>query len=258
MNERTEVVGVSLETRMGATVTALQREIAREERILGLPTDRPLSDGAIVGRRVEIATLLGIVGVVAVVSIVATGSAMRLTAAGVALCFGWYALERERHLQRLARLRDDELTISLVVANELVCSGVLETDNQLLDLRLAIERSAAQLVAGLAEVLPTDCARVRLAGPSGEVPIAAERDLAPGRFAADDTAIARAALQHRHSVRRTSSHDRAVLTVPLWRYDDVVGVLELVSHPGETYLSRDAGLVDAYGRGAIAALLGSG
>ena len=48
-----------------------------------------------------------------------------------------------------------------------------------------------------------------------------------------------------------------MLTVPLWRRDDVVGVLELVSHPGATYLSRDAALVDAFGRGVVAALLGS-
>jgi hypothetical protein len=94
-------------------------------------------------------------------------------------------------------------------------------------------------------------------GPSGELPIAAERDLAPGRFPADDAEIARAALKQRHSVRRAGDHDRAVLTVPLWRRDDVVGVLELVSHPGQTYGSRDAALVDAYGRGVIAALLGS-
>jgi hypothetical protein len=107
------------------------------------------------------------------------------------------------------------------------------------------------------EMLPTDCARVRVTGPSGEVPIAAERDLAPGRFPADDADIARAALRQRHSVRRSGDHDRAVLTVPLWRRDDVVGVLELVSHPGQTYGSRDAALVDAYGRGVIAALLGS-
>jgi hypothetical protein len=91
-------------------------------------------------------------------------------------------------------------------------------------------------------------------GPSGEIPVAGERDLAPGRFAPDNADIARLSLQQRHSVRRPSNHDRAVLAVPLWRRDDVVGVLELVSHPGQTYVSRDAGLVDAFGRGIIAAL----
>ncbi len=182
---------------------------------------------------------------------------LRLVASIFALGFGYYALEKEYHLQRLGRLRDDANLISLVVADELVSSGALHTDRELLDLRIALELAAPELAAGLAEVLPTDCARVRVTGPSGEVPIAAERDLAPGRFAPDDVDNARAALHHRHSVRRTSSHDRAVLTVPLWRRDDVVGVLELVSHPGQTYLSRDAGLVDAYGRGVVAALLGS-
>jgi hypothetical protein len=242
---------------MTATVTILQQEINREERLVGLPHDRPLTDAAIVRRRMQIAGLLGLLGLVAVGAIFAAAGALRLGASVVALCFGWYALQQERHLQRLARLCDDANTISLVVANELVFSGALEADTELLDLRLAIERAAVDLVAGLAEVLPTDCARIRLTGPSGEVPIAAERDLAPGRFPPDDTAIARATLKQRHSVRRASSHDRAVLTVPLWRRDDVVGVLELVSHPGQTYLSRDAGLVDAYGRGAIAALLGA-
>jgi len=201
--------------------------------------------------------LLGLLGFAALAAIVATDGSLRLVASILALGFGYYALEKEHHLRRLGRLRDDANLISLVVADELVSSGALHTDRELLDLRIAIELAAPELAAGLAEVLPTDCARVRLTGPSGEVPIAAERDLAPGRFAPDDIDSARAALRHRHSVRRTSSHDRAVLTVPLWRGDDVVGVLELVSHPGQTYLSRDAGLVDAYGRGVIAALLGA-
>ena len=242
---------------MLATVTTLQREIIREERLVGLPPDRPLTDAAIVHRRVQIAVLLGLLGVIAVVAMFAAPGPLQLAASVVALCFGWYALEKERHLQRLARLRGDANSISLVVADELVSSGALEADRELLDLRLALERAAVALAAGLAEVLPTDCARVRVTGPSGEVPIAAERDLAPGRFPPDDTEIARATLEQRHSVRRPSSHDRAVLTVPLWRRDDVVGVLELVSHPGQTYVSRDAGLVDAYGRGAVAALLGA-
>ena len=240
---------------MSANVTILQREIAREEKLVGIPPDQPLTNAAIVRRRLQIAVLLGLLGLVSVVALVAVSGALRLISSLFALLFGAYALTKERHLQRLARLRDDANVITLVVANEIVFSGALESDPELLDLRLAVERSAPALVAGLAEVLPTDCARVRLTGPSGEVPIAAERDLAPGRFAPDDSAIARAALQQRHSVRRAGNYDRAVLTVPLWRGDDVVGVLELVSHPGQTYLSRDAGLVDAYGRGAVAALL---
>jgi hypothetical protein len=242
---------------MPATVTTLQQEITREERLVGLPADQPLTDGALLHRRVQIAVLLGLLGLVSLVAMFAATGSLRLVALIFALGFGYYALEKELHLQRLGRLRDDANLISLVVADELVYSGVLSTDRELLDLRLSLELAAPQLAAGLAEILPTDCARIRVLGPSGEVPIAAERDLAPGRFPPDNADIARSALQRRHSVRRPSSHDRAVLTVPLWRRDDVVGVLEVVSHPGQTYLSRDAGLVDAYGRGVIAALLGN-
>lgn len=242
---------------MTATVTILQNEITREERLVGLPADQPLTNAALVHRRVQIAVLLGLLGLVSLIAMFAATGSLRLVASIFALGFGYYALEKEHHLQRLGRLRDDANLISRVVADELVFSGALETDRELLDLRIALELAAPQVAAGLAEVLPTDCARVRVTGPSGEVPIAAERDLAPGRFPPDDADVARAALQHRHSVRRPSSHDRAVLTVPLWRRDDMVGVLELVSHPGQTYVSRDASLVDAYGRGVIAALLES-
>ena len=242
---------------MTATVTILQQQISREERIVGLPPDEPLTESSLVHRRFQIAALLGLLGFVSLVAMFAASGSWRFVASIFALAFGGYALEKERHLQRLGRLRDDANLISLVVADELVFSGALEADRELLDLRIAIEMAAPQVVSGLAEVLPTDCARVRVTGPSGELPIAAELDLAPGRFPADDAEIARAALKQRHSVRRAGDHDRAVLAVPLWRRDDVVGVLELVSRPGQTYGSRDAALVDAYGRGAIAALLGS-
>lgn len=239
---------------MTATVTILHEAITREERLVGIPADRPLTDAAIVHRRVQIAALLGLLGLVSLVAMFAATGSLRLVASIFALGFGYYALEKEHHLQRLGRLHDDANLISRVVADELVYSGVLDTDRELLDLRIGLELAAPQLAAGLAEVLPTECARIRVMGPSGEIPIAAEQDLAPGRFAPDNADIARLALQQRHSVRRPSSHDRVVLAVPLWRRDDVVGVLEVVSHPGETYVSRDAGLVDAFGRGVIAAL----
>jgi hypothetical protein len=243
---------------MPATVTTLRQEIIREERLVGLPPDQPVTDAALVHRRVQIAVLLGLLGTVSLVAMFAAHGSLRLVASIFALGFAYYALEKEHHLQRLGHLRDDANLISLVVADELVFSGVLETDRELLDLCLSLELSAPQVVAGLAEVLPTDCARVRVVGPSGEMPIAAERDLAPGRFPPDDDDNARDALERRHAVRRASSHDRVVLTVPLWRRDDGVGVLEVVSHPGQTYLSRDAALVDAYGRGVIAGLLAAG
>src|SRR5438093_4402351 len=132
--------GVYFGDTMLATVTTLQREIAREERLVGLSPERPLTDTAIVRRRVQIAVLLGLLGVIAVVAMFAAPGPLQLAASVVALCFGWYALEKERHLQRLARLRGDANSISLVVADELVSSGALEADRELLDLRLALER----------------------------------------------------------------------------------------------------------------------
>ena len=43
---------------MPATVTTLDREIAREERWVGLPTDQPLTDRAIAHRRLQIAAVM--------------------------------------------------------------------------------------------------------------------------------------------------------------------------------------------------------
>ena len=50
---------------MPATVTTLDREIAREERSVGLPTDEPLTDRAIAHRRLQIAAVLLVCGFVA-------------------------------------------------------------------------------------------------------------------------------------------------------------------------------------------------
>ena len=43
---------------MSAIVTTLDREIAREERHVGIPTDRPLTDAAIAHRRLQLAAVL--------------------------------------------------------------------------------------------------------------------------------------------------------------------------------------------------------
>jgi hypothetical protein len=53
---------------MPATVTTLDREIALEERRVGLRTDQPLTDGAIARRRLQIAVVLGASGFVALSS----------------------------------------------------------------------------------------------------------------------------------------------------------------------------------------------
>jgi hypothetical protein len=240
---------------MSAIVTTLDREIAREERLVGIPTDRPLTDGAIARRRLQLAVVLLVAGLVAVFAVFAAIDSLQLVALMVAATFGLYALEKDRHLRRLASLHGDVERISLVVAGELLHSGALRIDAELVDVRDSLARSAGTIAAGLADALPADCTRVRLTGPAGEVPLAAERDLDPRGPVMDLPNVARDAVRSRQPVRATAPDGRTIVAVPIWRRRDIIGVLEAVSRPGAAYLPEDAALVDAYGRGAIAALL---
>jgi hypothetical protein len=240
---------------MAATVTTLDRAIADEERIVGLPTDRPLTDNAITRRRIQIAVMLVACGVLAVVAAFFASGAFQMLSIALAGFFGLYAIEKDRHLRRLALLRGDSLRITLVVAGELMYSGALAGDRELLDLREGIARTAGRLASGMVDVISADCTRVRLVGPSGEVPVAAEREIAAFRPVPDDDEIAKAALRARASQRKVSDDGRGVLVVPMWRGNDVVGLLEAVAPGGGRYAPGDATVVDAYARGAIAALL---
>jgi len=67
------------------------------------------------------------------------------------LAFGVYAVKKERHLQRLARLYHDECSIHLTVADSLLRSGVLRDDQEVLNLRTAVELGASRLAADLVE-----------------------------------------------------------------------------------------------------------
>ena len=127
---------------------------------MGLPPDQPLTDAAIVRRRVQIAVLLGLLGFVA------------RRCSPRAARSGW-SRRSSRSASGTTRSRRN-ITCSGSRASgttpissrsssptSLVFSGALEADRELLDLRIAIGTVAAQLAAGLAEVLPTDCARPR-------------------------------------------------------------------------------------------------
>ena len=153
---------------------------------------------------------LAVLGACAFVTVFAMsfGSiAVRLLAIGVGIAFGIYAIEKDRHLRRLASLRSDSLQITLVVAGELMYSGALAADRELLDLRDGIDRAAGQLAAGLAAVVPTDSARLRVLGPSGEVPVAAERESARVHVPDEPGAVA---LRHRRVVRRAAPPARSL------------------------------------------------
>ena len=239
---------------MAATVTTLDRAIAREERHVGLPTNQPLTDAAIARRRAQIVEVLVACGCVAILGAVSARGLVRVLAIVIALAFGAYAIEKDRHLRRLALLRGDSKRITLVVASELMHSGALAGDRELLDLRDGIGQTAGRLAAGLAEAVSAESVRVRLLGPSGELPIAAEREFAARRTVPRDADIARDALRTRAAVRTVRDDGRGVLVVPMWRGDDLIALLEAVSEPGGRFLPRDAAVVDAYARGAIAAL----
>jgi hypothetical protein len=94
---------------------------------------------------------------------------------------------------------------------------------------------------------------VRLVGPSGEVPTAAARVIAPRAPLADDRSVALDALRESRPIR-TELGDRMTIVVPMWRGDDAVGLLEIVSAPGERLRPGDVRVVDAYAQGAVAAL----
>src|SRR5256714_3328889 len=216
---------------MPATVTTLDREIAREERWVGLPTDQPLTDRAIAHRRFQIAAVMLACGFLALFAVFAAAGILQVCSVALAGGFATYAIEQDRHLRRLALLRGDSRRITLVVAGELLYSGALASDQELLDLREGVGKSAGRLAAALADVVPADCTRVRLVGPSGEVPIAAERELIPGRSVTDDGAPAVEAMRTGAPVRKEVG-GRTLLAVPLWRRDDPRPLLEARSPPG--------------------------
>jgi hypothetical protein len=236
------------------SLITLEREIAREERIVGIPTDRPLTDSAIGRRNGQIGLLLGLL-IIAVCATLATDmSALRVLTSALALVFGAYALQKERHLRRLTRLHRDENSILLNVADSMLRSGALHADRELLDLRSAVELGAARIATDAADAVLAHCAAVRLVGPSGETPLAAVCDFEGAGIWLDPDA-AHSALQRHEPIRRGAPEGRTVIAVPLEYRHEVVAVLEVVSGPSEPYSTQDAELVSAFARGAVSGLL---
>lgn len=238
------------------TVDTLEHEIAHEERIVGIPTDQPLTHAAIVRRHVQIGVLLGLLSLALVATMVSEMGALRLFFCALALGFGVYAWIEGKHLEKLAGLQRDETSIHLTVADSLLRSGILSADRELLDLRTAVERAAGSLAADLVNVVPAECAGLRLVGPMGETPLAAVCDLGAGGVWLDPAA-AHDALARHEPIRRSATDGRTVIAVPMEHQGDVVGVLEVVSVSTDRYSLVDELLVSAFARGAVSALLGS-
>src|SRR5262249_22103444 len=203
-----------------------------------------VGDHEIRRRRVQIGFMMLACAATALYAVAAASGGLQLCAVALAGGFGVYAIEQDRHMHRLASLCGDSQRITFVVAEELLFSGALVGDRELLNLREGVGRSAASIARGFAEMLPAYCARVRLVGPSGEVPIAAERNCCPQHAEANDTAAAVEAISTQ-APARTSDGERSVLAVPLWRGDDAVGVLETVAPAGGPLDLHDPPRVDA-------------
>ncbi len=239
---------------MPASLTTLQQQIADEERSVGLPTDRPLTSAAIARRHAQIAVVLALVTLTVIATLSAARAAYSVLTSVIAVAFSVYALSKDRHLRRLERLQHDEHSIHLDVAQRLLRSGAMRSDPELLDLQAALELNAFRLTADLADVVPADCAGLRLVGPSGETPVAALLELREGDIVLDPSA-ATEALRCRAPIRRGACDGRTVLAVPLEHRDGVVGVLEVVSGMAGRYTAHDEELVAAFARGAVAGLL---
>jgi hypothetical protein len=236
-------------------LTNLEREIASEERIVGIPTDRPLTKAAIVRRHGQLGVLLGLVTVTVVATLASDMTSLRVLTPALALVFGVYALQKERHLRRLEVLHRDECAVHLTVADSILRSGALQhTDRELLDLRNAVEHDAARIAEGAADTMLAHCACVRLVGPSGETPLTAVCDFGDAGIWLEPSAAHEAAERH-ETVRRGAPDGRTVIAVPLEHRFEVVGVLEVISGPDEPYSTHDAELVAAFARGAVCGLL---
>jgi hypothetical protein len=198
--------------------------------------------------------LVGLMTFVAVATLATSANGLRVFTSALALAFGVYAVQKEHHLQKLSKLYRDECKINLTVADSLLRSGVLRADRELLDLRGAVELAASGLAADLLDVVPADCAAVRLIGPSGETPLAAVCDAGETAIGLDPAA-AHEALRRREPIRQGGRDGRTVIAVPLEHQHYVLGVLEVISGPASFYSAYDAELVSVFAFGAVSGLL---
>ena len=133
------------------------------------------------------------------------------------------------------------MRITLVVANELMFSGALAGDRELLDLRDGIGRAAGRLAAGLADVVPR---RLHAAPAARAVGRGAGRGRARARGPRRRSPTTRPPRTRRcatsKSVRQVTADDRGVLVVALRRGDEVLALLEAVAPCGDRYRPGDA------------------
>jgi hypothetical protein len=239
---------------MQPSITTIEKEIEREERIVGIRPGQRLTPAKISRRQTQVAAVVFLVTVALLgVAFSPRGSTLlRGLTVALSTSIVAYAFEQNRHLRRLYRLTCDSERITFAVVDVLASNGALRLDEDLLIYQNGFEQAATLVATGLADVLLADVARVRIAGPSGEVPIVATHMGAID--APDDPTVARHALRRGHPMKGTIAGNRTVLAIPLLHNGEPVAVLEAVSPAHVPYEPRDAALADAYGKGALSAL----
>lgn len=237
-----------------ATITTLARQIEHEERIVGIRPDVRVTRAVIARRQVQVAFVcLGVAIALVGVAFSPRGTfLLKVLTVLLAVAMTWYAVEQDRHLRRLARLTHESRAIDLAVVDALTSSGALAVDRAVLRVRKHLEHVGLIVAVGLVDVLAAASVRFRIVGPSGEVPVAAASEGASSTPEHADAAR-RAARTARPSLF-PSSDGGSVLVVPVTGHGEVIAVVEVVSPAGVPYRADDWMLVDAYSRGAIAAL----
>ena len=237
-------------------MTTLEHQIADEERIVGIPTDQPLTNavdrppsraGRGAGRAHDVRCRRRRSRPAA--------SGLRVFTSALALAFGVYAVQKEHHLQRLSKLYRDECSINLTVADSILRSGVLRADRELLDLRSAVEHGARPASP---PTCSTSCPpTARRCGSSGlRVRPRSRRCATPATPRSGSTRRPRTKRCGGASRSARARRDgRTVIAVPLEHQHHVLGVLEVISGPASFYSAYDAELVSVFAYGAVSGLL---
>jgi hypothetical protein len=250
---------------MTRTGTAMLEELLREEHAAGIRTPAPVSRGLIARRRRQIAGVAVLVFFALVLVTLKTvpdgagglfpPNVLRAAVITIAAGFVAYALDKERHLRRLAQHARDEDGVGLVVADQLLQMHALQGSERL-RAALALDAAAPSISRGLTGVLAVDGVRVRSRGPRGELPVAGFWQHGDGVFAGIGEALASQAVTLGAPAEFTTREQRTALAVPVWDDGVIVGVVEAVSGRGTPFRPCAVRMMDAYARGAIAALTG--
>jgi signal transduction histidine kinase len=256
--------------------------IRREARVVGLRAFSTPSLEAVERRRMQLwilsaVLLVSVAGAVALLSLwpvtqrsgLVSPPVLRLSIVCLAVAFSAYAIEKELHLRKLARMLIDERVLTTALTNRLrEVSLLLEAGkaiNEVLEASVVLDtilRSAVELLGGTSgsvmliegDELVTACAegnvfaegqRLKLGqGIAGRVAVTREALLIDGR--ADPN-------EFPGLVEREVSPDSA-LSVPLVSRDEVLGVLNVNAVPGKVFTEYELRALNLFAEQAAVAV----